>query len=606
INNTNVWTYHLWLDPEELYSVKWNINARNESVEFLCEVRTRGWLGFGLSPNGGMKSSDLVIAWVDDRTGDRYATGESVPLIDPHQDWYLLDSGQNSTHTIVHFVRPLRTCDTDHDLDITRDTVRLIYAYGNTDPTTAVDITKHGHSQRGSRSALLLSQPKSADTEPQESDLKRLVFNLKNVTIPAKKTTYWCKIFQLPRELMHVVKFDPYLTPGNEPFTHHISVYECAHPNPQALAKYANSAGHDCTDSASMPADYQHCFVPHLMWAVGAGSFNLPADVAFPMGSAGAEPRYVMINMHYDNPDRVAGRLDSSGIEVFYTQQHRKYEAFTLGIGSPLDDRIFIPPGQSAFHITGHCHTKCFENYMDHDGLKVFAIWPHAHLLATKLKIRHFRDGEELPWLEFDQNYDFNLQSFRVLKPIRKIIFGDQLTVECEYGSGHKNRTTMGGYATTDEMCTAWLYYYPKMAKSKPCFSGLTDDNRRRVAGVTDPAARKLVGKQLTNYLAAKQDWDQTHLDQSYNIMLNLTQSLECYWYKTGDEYEGPVGYPPIERVFKPPALESCLAIDVYTKHSIIVSLISLVSVVVAITIAVYMVYKHRHRFQDPPRNRLV
>ena len=104
-----------------------------------------------------------------------------MPQIDESEDWYLIDSVQNSTHTIIQFSRPLITCDRNKDRDITRDTTRLIYAFSDSDPKSVTDIKIHGHHQRGSRSALLLSQPKSLDTEPQEKDLKNFVLNVKNV-----------------------------------------------------------------------------------------------------------------------------------------------------------------------------------------------------------------------------------------------------------------------------------------------------------------------------------------------------------------------------------------------------------------------------------------
>ena len=63
------WNYHLWLDPHQKFSLKWNVNTEEESIIFLCEVQTRGWVGFGLSPNGGMKDSDIIIAWVNDNDG---------------------------------------------------------------------------------------------------------------------------------------------------------------------------------------------------------------------------------------------------------------------------------------------------------------------------------------------------------------------------------------------------------------------------------------------------------------------------------------------------------------------------------------------------------
>lgn len=70
--NNDVWSYQLWLDPYKKFSLKWNINDSEEIITFLCEVQTKGWVGFGLSPNGGMKDSDIIIAWIDDKTGKAY------------------------------------------------------------------------------------------------------------------------------------------------------------------------------------------------------------------------------------------------------------------------------------------------------------------------------------------------------------------------------------------------------------------------------------------------------------------------------------------------------------------------------------------------------
>ncbi len=72
IKANNDWNYHLWLDPYKKFSLKWNIDDKEEFITGLLEVKTRGWIGFGLSPNGGMKGSDIMIAWVDDKDGKTY------------------------------------------------------------------------------------------------------------------------------------------------------------------------------------------------------------------------------------------------------------------------------------------------------------------------------------------------------------------------------------------------------------------------------------------------------------------------------------------------------------------------------------------------------
>ena len=113
---------------------------------------------------------------------DRYATDETLPQIDESQDWILLDSKQNSTHTIIKFSRPYTTCDKEFDRQITRDTTRLIYAYSDSDPKSITNLKIHGRHERGSKSVLLLSYTESFQNEPKETDLKSFTLNVENVS----------------------------------------------------------------------------------------------------------------------------------------------------------------------------------------------------------------------------------------------------------------------------------------------------------------------------------------------------------------------------------------------------------------------------------------
>ena len=57
------------LNTEEdggLYELYWNFDNDAERIDFAVRVQTTGWVGFGLSPNGQMPNSDVVIGWVTD------------------------------------------------------------------------------------------------------------------------------------------------------------------------------------------------------------------------------------------------------------------------------------------------------------------------------------------------------------------------------------------------------------------------------------------------------------------------------------------------------------------------------------------------------------
>lgn len=64
----DLWTHSLVL--EDYVVLSWQ--NRHQEVLFRVEARTKGWIGIGFSPNGGMENADIVIGWVDERRGRAY------------------------------------------------------------------------------------------------------------------------------------------------------------------------------------------------------------------------------------------------------------------------------------------------------------------------------------------------------------------------------------------------------------------------------------------------------------------------------------------------------------------------------------------------------
>lgn len=56
----------LTLENDGKYNVSWNFNATSDTLEFLVEVRTVGWVGFGVAeaPAVGMENYDVAIGGV--------------------------------------------------------------------------------------------------------------------------------------------------------------------------------------------------------------------------------------------------------------------------------------------------------------------------------------------------------------------------------------------------------------------------------------------------------------------------------------------------------------------------------------------------------------
>lgn len=61
-----LWTHSENLDKNGSVILRWQ--PRHQEILFRVEARTRGYVGFGFSPDGKMENADIVIAWVEDHT----------------------------------------------------------------------------------------------------------------------------------------------------------------------------------------------------------------------------------------------------------------------------------------------------------------------------------------------------------------------------------------------------------------------------------------------------------------------------------------------------------------------------------------------------------
>eukprot|EP00731_Ephydatia_muelleri_P031256 Em0022g770a len=168
---------------QPLYQLQWTFDDVRKTITFNVVVHTTGWVGFGLSPDGGMVGSDVVIGWVssDGRTHfhDRYAFAMATPPIDPSQDWTLLSGSESNGYTNLTFTRKWITCDSN-DRDIKPDTARVVFSWGAADPAdTSLSGQYHG-SNRGSVSLNLLGGLVNPPLQP--SDAKNFTIAVNQVS----------------------------------------------------------------------------------------------------------------------------------------------------------------------------------------------------------------------------------------------------------------------------------------------------------------------------------------------------------------------------------------------------------------------------------------
>ena len=481
-------THRTVLDREGRVHLSWT--PATEGLTFLLEVEAHGYVAIGFSPGGGMHGADMVLAWVaGDGTvtlEDRHAEGNMVPFLDTSQDLVLDWGGENETHTVVQFQRAWDTCDPE-DLVLGSDTVRLVWAYSEEDPVGG-RLLYHSLTKRGARSIFLAEPP--LEPEP-EHELLTWDLQADSLLLPAEDHThYWCKIYRAPElsSKHHMVALRPLIQAGHESYVHHMVLYECHVPEDQVTASGATTAdwfqrhvdqpGQPCY-SPNMPAEWSFCLATNAWaWAVGSEGEVLPEHTGMPLGEQWGGATYFMLETHYDNPALHAPLVDSSGLRILYTPKLRTYDTGMLLMGSEVNFMQMIPPGQRLFRSLGHCSGDCTREGIPDTGIRIISGVLHSHLAGRKMRLRHIRNGIELPVILEDNHYDFNFQASRVPQAETVVYPGDHLLLECEYETSTRSQPTFGGLSTRDEMCLVFVLYYPRAAladcRSLPALHTLT------------------------------------------------------------------------------------------------------------------------------------
>ncbi|BFG03078.1 MOXD1 homolog 1 [Drosophila madeirensis] len=471
------WKRHVMMDSNGLYWLQWWINLNEKMIIFEVKVNTQGFIGLGFSKDGRMSGADIVLLWVDDRTGQANAldchgsidSSNGAPIQDDTQNYHVIFGHQNDSHTLVQFTRKIDTCD-PYDMPLTGDTLKLIWSFGDTDPVYG-SLKGHGRN-RGEKSLHLLSpmfQKHSGETDSSDS---KWDVTVNNVTIePSMDTLYWCKIVRLPKltKKHHIIGYEALLSRSGEKQTnivHQMTLFECQtnfYPgsDPASWDVWVKSSGTVCNSNLLTPRDWDSCSMAVAVWSSGSMGQFLPSHVGIPMGGS-MGVKYYMLEIHYDNPNGKKS-VDHSGFRIHYTHNLRAYDAGIMISGISISDTQLIPPGQKLFRSVGICGPSCSSVIFPQNGIKIISGTIHSHQAGRKMSLRHIRDGKELSRIIEDDNFDYRYQQFHQLANETVVLPGDYIITDCAYETIERKRPTFGGYSTKQEMCLSFITYYPKI-----------------------------------------------------------------------------------------------------------------------------------------------
>jgi hypothetical protein len=372
----------------------------------------------------------------------------------------------STTTTVLQFSRPLTACDPAEDLSITQGTNKVIYAFdSNALSSHTSSLGQHSLQNRGTKSLNLLPLSAAQKSKHTTGDTT-ITLRLKNGQIAATGDSFVCRGFTVASSLepkRHVIQIDPAIESSHIDLVHHMTLFEC--PPQISLSQEDLDFEGDCYN---LPTNLHACLnhKPFGAWSTGGDSFVLPDDVGFAIGGSDGI-HFALLQVHFDNHRGMSGIIDNSGFQLVISAALRSLDAGVLQIGRKESD-IYVPAGMSLFETTGDCPGKC----LNFSGtVNVFASLLHSHNYGRAMFVKHFRNGSELTELDRNNHYDTMFQQYTYFQNPVILKSGDALQLTCQYDTRLSSSAVHGGDLASQEMCTAYLPYFPKISTVGECMS---------------------------------------------------------------------------------------------------------------------------------------
>ncbi|KAJ3116724.1 hypothetical protein HDU96_008963 [Phlyctochytrium bullatum] len=433
-------------------ALHWSANTTviRFGVDAAVSSNSGNWVGVGLSDQGGMRGSDLWILIKNSdgtyKLQDSYSKDFELPAADSSQDVQLLTApAPSDTNTVYTFQRAIATCDTDDYPVVKGREHSLVWAVGSSQT-----LAQHSPTNRGDAKAILWKDDAVSTPSSNSTDERLFEIMMKNITVPSNVTSYMCMHFSMPADQKyHAIRYGGV---AKTKYVHHMIVYSCTAP-PKAPA-----ADVDFYQCARMDAA---CNELTYTWTPGAALFSYPPEAGVPFGQN--SQRYFSLQVHYNNPDGDTGAVDTSGFQIYYTNKMRQYDVGTIGTGTV---EISIPGNNpSPYVLTPNvCPGTCTSKFPW--NLTIISVTAHMHTLGLNMSIQRLRGGKELAPLHVRRYYDFNYQGASTVDDpeLKRLVPGDALITTCGYRptEGVRPNVTTFGEASQQEMCVAFIQYYPK------------------------------------------------------------------------------------------------------------------------------------------------
>ena len=451
-------------NPNVGVALQWRIDNAEDlqeaTLQLAVTVQATGWVGFGLSVNGGMTGADMVIVEAKNPTvaRDSYVTAERYPQEDDCQDWTLVKTTVQDPFFLVQLSRKLDTGDDAHDLIIRNDSYvsvpvsRVIAAWGN-------DESFAYHGSNNARGALRwfssgeLEQDKFQEQMKRSSDATFFVGATDHPINPINRTEYAYFCFSKQDLELQGVNMTAGATivgvapvVNNSKHLHHFILQGLVEDLPENTPRLCSR---DLVGMGSIA----------YIWAPGDVPFVLPDNVGFELGGTEGYQSFVL-EVHYDNPDHEENAFDSSGVDIYYSLQPREHAAGFLVVG---DSTLALRGQEIERGLTDYnfdCPGTCSALAAVDGPVTVLREYLHMHQSGYSTYIEQLRNDTvirkaSVEYYDFDQTGGPCPQ-----QDPYQILPGDSFRMKCFYNNEQTSRTF--GLGSDQEMCMAFLLYYPR------------------------------------------------------------------------------------------------------------------------------------------------
>ncbi|KAF2785661.1 iron reductase domain protein [Melanomma pulvis-pyrius CBS 109.77] len=438
------------LDTDGHVQLFWKTGDTNST--FGIASRSSGYLALGFSQTGAMTGADMAVGYKDQDGNfifeNRHAMGFVTPEISQDQgnNMRLQEGHQADGVTSFVFEKQNEADCLETQASVAKDSWQwFIYAFSNEN-----NFAIHAPGNNGKKYVKLGTGKTVSTNDIREIDnAKNFTIAQPELTIPTAETTYCYTLHKLPAGKKNYLLGER--PNGSSKLLHHLVLYAC-YGLPD---EYLDMLGKEANCNYEEFSNPCNGFVTE--WAPGMSGRTFEPGYGKPFGTDHYE--YAMLETHYNNPQGIEGEKDTAAYTFLYTNDPVDTEIGTLTLGDLQVQGWFLEPGKPLVAHSTICTPECTDRWPS-GGITAVSVFHHMHYRGRNTRVQIIRDGKEITPLSTLRDFEYGYQFSKSLNSI-KLLPGDQLITTCEYDTSNDTKPVPGGLPSKDEMCFAWVDYYP-------------------------------------------------------------------------------------------------------------------------------------------------